>query len=89
MNAQTMKSPHPDEAVWKARYEALKQFMADAEHEIRDEKISAPDSRAWDPPEEIFVSFAFDVCSDREHALKHFGANNFDVYQLKIRSPKE
>src|SRR5574343_874635 len=76
-------------ALWKRRYEDLKQFMADAEHEISKMQFEKTEERAWDPPDTIYVSFAFDVCDSEEHAIENFGEGNYDVYRLEKRSPKE
>lgn len=80
--------PHPDEALWKNRFERLAQFMDDAKFDIQSEGFDRCNDRAWDPPETICVSFAFDVVSDEEKAIELYGADNYDVYTLTRRSPK-
>jgi hypothetical protein len=72
--------------LWKQRYEMLKQFLADAEFDIRDRGFEAATKRAWDAPETVCVSFAFDVCSDEDTAIKLYGAGKYDVYTLKRRA---
>jgi hypothetical protein len=63
--------------------------MADAEFDIRKEGFERTTDRAWDPPGQIFVSFANEVCETEEDAIKFFGKDNYDVYKLKRKSPKE
>lgn len=76
-------------ALWKRRYEELKQWMDDARFEIDGLKMEEVPECAWDPPEFIYVSFANDVCQTEEHAMANFGEWNYDVYKLEERSPKE
>jgi hypothetical protein len=68
--------------LWKQRYEKLKQFMADAEYEIRNEKLEVSNTRDWDAAEFIYVSFSNDVCDSEDHAIDHYGKGKFDVYKL-------
>lgn len=81
--------PGTDEALWKQRYEKLAQFMADAKYEIEREGFDRCESRAWDPPQTVYVSFAFDVCDTEAYAIKNFGEGNYDVYRLQSVSPKD
>lgn len=77
------------EIIWKNRYERLKQFFCDAECEIKNSGIEKCDERAWDPPQIIYVNFCGDTCDTEKVAKAHWGEGNYDVYELKRRSPKE
>lgn len=77
-----LRRPHPDEALWKDKFEKLVQFMADAEHDIRREGFDRCDDRGWDAAPQIYVSFGLDVCDSFAHAVKAFGEGKFDRYAL-------
>lgn len=74
--------------LWKQRFERLASMMDDMKHTIANEGLETADSRAWDAPEKIYVSFCFDVCDNEAHAIEQWGEDNYDVYTLERKSPK-
>jgi hypothetical protein len=74
--------------IWKQRYDSLKQFIADAEFDIRKQEFERCKDRAWDPPEEVFISFSGETCDTEEVAIKLYGKDNYDVYKLLRKSRK-
>ncbi len=78
-----------DNCLWKRRYESLSAHLEDIEYHIRNLKLETSESRDWVPKDIIYVSFSNDVCDTEEYAIKNFGKDNYDVYQIKQRSPKE
>lgn len=72
-----------DGALWKQRYERLKQFIEDAHIEIENSDLEVSTTRAWDPPQILYVSFSYEVCDNEEHARETFGEGNYDVYRLE------
>lgn len=80
---------NPQALRWKQRYERLKCFLDDAMMEIEKEDFEKCDKRAWDPPKILYCSFAGDVCDTEAQAIKAFGKDNFDVYELKKASKKD
>lgn len=78
-----------EEPLWKQRFERLASELDDMQITIRKEILQVTATRAWDPPDRVYISFCFDVCSDEEHALKEFGKGNYDIYRLEKASPKD
>ena len=78
------------EIIWKRKYEQLKCMTA--------EMISGVDRMEFEREEEpifkavdmIYVSFNHDVVtSDEKTAIREFGKDNYDVYRLWKKSPKQ
>lgn len=70
-------------ALWKQRFDMLKIELADMVMMAERGSYEKCDSRAWDPDDLIFVSFAYDVVSGEEKAIEMFGAGKYDVYRLE------
>lgn len=83
-----MKTKDADNCLWKHRFDLLKGFLDDATIDIENRGFDRVERRAWDPPDTIYVSFCFEVCDSEEHAIEHFGVENYDIYHLSKYSPK-
>lgn len=77
--------PHPDEALWKQRFEMLVARIDDLKLEVRRGDFEKNEERAWDSCEVIYVSFCWDVVSEEAKAIELFGEGNYDTYYLGKR----
>jgi hypothetical protein len=82
----TVKKFHPDECLWKQKFERLAQAMDDLKFDIVNGGWDVAENRAWDATDEIFVSFALDVCDDEGMAIEKWGEGRYDVYRLHRRA---
>lgn len=81
-------TPSKDEAMWKQRFERLAQAMDDLKYTIANEGFERCESRAWEPMDQVFVSFGLDVCDSEDKAIELYGEGNYDVYRLERLAPE-
>lgn len=70
------------EVLWKQRFESLCQEMEDIKRHAAVQELEVSDTRAWDAPEEVYVSFQFDVVGIEKKAIELWGDGKYDVYKL-------
>lgn len=73
-----------NEILWKRKFEKLKFKIIDlAERvECRDNDFCPPTERAFVQANRVYVSFDFEVTSNKKFADDNWGEGNYDVYDL-------